>query len=699
MQVIILIALCAECILLAALAHIKKLTKKIFVSISLITFLCCCIALFLCNSRYSSEKKEKQEENIYMAARLVQEEKVENAQDLLGKAIDSEYEKYGIRNLRGLIFELLGAYDTTLIYFEDTEDETAQRICQAAINKEMVEASVIEAVTMQTIELLGLEKETVDKLEAQLQLQYLNDYEEQEEDENAEQVSQKELREQHFEEVAQGAQEGDLQDVIAISNLYVENYTLSTLETDDEEYDKLLKEATEVQIQLNRAAVNLSADNTENEISVISDAQKEYNSILAEYNIILDEMSQERVKRAINYLEANKPRNHEQNIAYQMQLAILYYQAADKEKAISCLDTIFKKEEIDREQWLGLDCYLLRESYLEIMDSGNSEEFEMLFYQAMDNLGQANRNKFLDFLKEYLENLFRGLAIGKIDVSAYPEITVEVSVSEEMLVLEEKMITITDTEEIIENLEISEKEISEMAICFVLDRSGSMSGNNLKDSKKAIRENVMTLGENVKVALVSFDNYARIDCGLTDSKYAVSAAVEKIQDEGGTDIAAGLQCANDVLATAAGERIVILLSDGHDGNPEKIDSVLAYSKANGIKVFTIGLEGCDENYLTNIAESTGGTFIPANKTNKLTQIYEEINNYISHTYFIKYEVANTEIDIREFKIRMKDSMIQAKKGYSLAEQETEENITEKTEVQMSNFYRQTGAAIGGGANE
>ena len=700
MQIFILIALCGECILLASLAYFKNLTKKAFVCISLVTFVCCAIATVLSGSGYSAAKKENQEENIYIAARLVQEKKADSAKNLLGKAIDSEYEKYGIQNLRGLIFELTGAYDTTLIYLEDVENETARMICEAAIKKKPAEDSLTQTVTTQTIEALKLKEKDIEKLEAQIQLQYFSIYEEQEEE--AEQISEKERREQRFEELAKGAKNGNLEDVIAVSNLYIQNYTLHTLEEQDEEYDNLLKEATAVQIRLNQAAVTLSHSNTEsqenNENGTVSEEQKEYNYILAEYNIILDEMSQERVKRAINYLEANKPRNHQNNIAYQMQMAILYYQAADKENAAKALDYIFNREEIDKEQWLGLDCYLLRESYLEMIGNGNSDEFEMLFYQTMNNLGQGSQSSFFVFFQEYLEGLFRGLAIGKIDISAYPNITAEVSVSKEELVLSKQNIIVTDTEEVIKNVEIREKESSEMAICFVLDRSGSMAGNNLKDSKKAIRENVITLGENVKVALVSFESDSRVECGLTDSKYAVSAAVDKIQDEGGTNIAAGLQDANEILAATAGERVVILLSDGHDGNKENIKEVLAYSKANGIRVYTIGLQGCDEDYLTQIAKSTGGTFIPANKTNKLTQIYEEINNYISHTYYVTYEVVNTEVEVRELYIRLKDSLIQTKKDYSLKE-EVQESTKEKIKVQKSDFYKQTGDAIGGGTNE
>lgn len=248
----------------------------------------------------------------------------------------------------------------------------------------------------------------------------------------------------------------------------------------------------------------------------------------------------------------------------------------------------------------------------------------------------------------------------------------------------------TDTQERIESFQVVEKEMEGLSLCFVLDRSGSMEGARISDSKRAIRDSVMSLEEDTMAGLVSFDDMAQMECAMTVSKYAISSVLGNINPRGGTNIAAGLKCANDMLAGTPGERVIILLSDGSDGERDLIQGVLDQLVANDIMVFTIGVEGCVEDYLRMISDSTGGTFIPVSNTNRLTQVYEEIQSYLASTYYVTYTAVGQTED-RDVRLRMKDSLVQVKKNYSLAEKE-EADVVQEEQVQRSDYFRQMGGA-------
>lgn len=63
-----------------------------------------------------------------------------------------------------------------------------------------------------------------------------------------------------------------------------------------------------------------------------------------------------------------------------------------------------------------------------------------------------------------------------------------------------------------------------------------------------------------------------------------------------------------------------------DESIELIDGVLTDAVANDITVYTIGLQGCDEEYLQMIANRTGGQFIMVTNVSELERTYQDIQN-------------------------------------------------------------------------
>ena len=125
--------------------------------------------------------------------------------------------------------------------------------------------------------------------------------------------------------------------------------------------------------------------------------------------------------------------------------------------------------------------------------------------------------------------------------------------------------------------------------------------------------------------VVDFDSWAWLVQSLTNDKAALKAAIDQIDDSGGTNIGAGVRVGLDELArTPDPERaqIMILLTDGVGS----YDPLLTAQAGNaGVTVYTIGLgSDVDEPLLRGIAAQTGGSYQQVDDPSDLPEVFREI---------------------------------------------------------------------------
>ncbi|MFB6124767.1 MAG: VWA domain-containing protein [Halanaeroarchaeum sp.] len=149
----------------------------------------------------------------------------------------------------------------------------------------------------------------------------------------------------------------------------------------------------------------------------------------------------------------------------------------------------------------------------------------------------------------------------------------------------------------------------EADIVLVLDRSGSMGGTKLTQAKAGAKLLVDTVGPDVRVGVVAFDDTEALIHELSTDKAAVKAAIDGINAGGTTNIEGGINGARDiilgsdvgaevdpaVIADANTPNYVVLLSDGapnvsdNDGgdtNDSPVEEAQALKDA-GVTLFTI----------------------------------------------------------------------------------------------------------------
>ena len=207
-------------------------------------------------------------------------------------------------------------------------------------------------------------------------------------------------------------------------------------------------------------------------------------------------------------------------------------------------------------------------------------------------------------------------------------------------------------------------------ILLILDISGSMRAEDFKPDNrlhaaKAVIHDFLADRKNDRIGLVVFAGESFTQCPLTLDyrvlgKLLLNVEIGMLED--GTAIGDALANATNRLRhSTAKSKIAILLTDG-ENNAGTIDPLTAAqaAKALNIKVYTIGMgkEGgafipyhdpifglqyspnrtyVDEETLKQIAEITDGRYFRATDNQKLSEIYQEIN-----------QLETTKIEVTEY---------------------------------------------------
>jgi hypothetical protein len=158
-------------------------------------------------------------------------------------------------------------------------------------------------------------------------------------------------------------------------------------------------------------------------------------------------------------------------------------------------------------------------------------------------------------------------------------------------------------------------EAPEVAMAFVLDRSGSMSGavdgsNRMDLAKAATLAAIDLLGERSLASIIVFDTEARVVLPLTPvvEREAIRAALASVTAAGGTSIYPGLVAAHQLMAAAASAtRHVVVMTDGLSQEGDFTGAMRALNQA-GISTSFVGVgDAADRRQLTELANLGSGT--------------------------------------------------------------------------------------------
>ncbi|RIV78158.1 marine proteobacterial sortase target protein [Pelagerythrobacter aerophilus] len=160
---------------------------------------------------------------------------------------------------------------------------------------------------------------------------------------------------------------------------------------------------------------------------------------------------------------------------------------------------------------------------------------------------------------------------------------------------------------------------------FVIDNSGSMGGESMRQAKRSLLHALDTLRPVDRFNIVRFDDSMTVlfeePVAASSEQIAVARRfTESLEASGGTEMLPALKAALDDRAagSASGLRQVIFLTDGAISNEREMLATLA-AQAGRSRVFMVGIGSAPNNYLmTRMAEVGRGTYVNIGSPDEVT---------------------------------------------------------------------------------
>ncbi|MCL2624749.1 MAG: VWA domain-containing protein, partial [Planctomycetaceae bacterium] len=195
-----------------------------------------------------------------------------------------------------------------------------------------------------------------------------------------------------------------------------------------------------------------------------------------------------------------------------------------------------------------------------------------------------------------------------------------------------------------------EKEKPSLAICLVIDRSGSMGGEKMELAKDAAKSAVELLTPRDFVSVIAFDHesYVIVPMQSASAASSIMAQISTIEAGGGTSMYKPMVDAYDQLTRASAKlKHTIVLTDGWS-EPGDFEGIARQMVNSQITLSTVGVGDADYNLLQNLAEIGQGRYYACDDPQAIPQIFAKetmtaSKSAINEQPFVPVVITPTEV--------------------------------------------------------
>ncbi len=234
------------------------------------------------------------------------------------------------------------------------------------------------------------------------------------------------------------------------------------------------------------------------------------------------------------------------------------------------------------------------------------------------------------------------LAVGAIDTSDFPEVSLEFSVPprfDATVALDDVRLTENGVPR---TVSLERVRAERLQIVMAIDTSGSMAGAPIQQARLGARRLVETLPGDTEVAVIGFGDRPTILSGLTDGRDAALRAIDAMEVDPNAETAlydATTLATRQLEPSHGGPQYLVVLSDGGDtASAATFGSAQAAVQAAGVPFFAVSLVTRESApaILQELADETGGGVIEANDAQGLADLTGVIAEAIIDRYQLVY---------------------------------------------------------------
>ncbi len=281
-------------------------------------------------------------------------------------------------------------------------------------------------------------------------------------------------------------------------------------------------------------------------------------------------------------------------------------------------------------------------------------------------------------LQDYTVKAGAAVTINGIDTGKFNEVVVKVQISDEFLSEHEliNLVRLNDCNYDITDFSIEKIDYKKANIILCCDNSGSMSGS-IGSLKNAVSKFIQSSNEKESLGFYTFDDEILTSLPIGTATFeSLQEAIDRMDAQGGTNIFDALTY---VLGSAPydpdANQAIILMTDGQDGknhSEDEIVSIIGSAALNkGYIVYVLGMgSGIDTEYLTMIANATGGQFVFSPSDSELDSLYTFIHGALKNQYKITFKAQDTlTVTDRKLTVSLDERNVKDTRYYSIGEDE------------------------------